>query len=194
MVFDPTVTDWTSSSALKHSWAPSASNGFTTPTDGWGLPADVKLRNLKGSQYIVVGDTDGFAGVIPYPALTGKLWATNIGSAAGVHGIELMPDGNVAVAAATPAGSVSTLPRREPTTVFNRVILIGRLGQIPEVKIAQNSYDVMPRPPVNFERHLSRKASIYCSKPRTPTFRSQTAPNRTGKRMKRHLAQSSRME
>ena len=102
MVFDPSVTDWNSSSALKHTWAPSSSNGFTTPTDGWGLPADVKIRNYNGSQYIAVADTDGFAGVIPYPSLTGKLWAVNIGSAAGVHGVELMPDGNVVVAAATP--------------------------------------------------------------------------------------------
>ena len=102
MVFDPAVTDWNSSSAVKYTWAPSASNGFTNPAEGWGLPADVKLRNYMGSQYIIVGDTDGFASVIPYPALTGKLWANNIGSAAGIHGVELMPDGNVAVAAASP--------------------------------------------------------------------------------------------
>lgn len=39
MIFDPAVTDWNSGSALKHTWAPSASNGFTNPTLGWGLPA-----------------------------------------------------------------------------------------------------------------------------------------------------------
>jgi hypothetical protein len=57
-------------------------------------------------QLLVVGDgSSGFVGVVPYPALAGYRWAVNVGHAAGLHGVELLPDGAVAVAETnTPSG------------------------------------------------------------------------------------------
>jgi len=100
-VYDPAVTDWSTSAALKHAWYPNASDGFTDPTIGWGLPSDARLRNSTffGGQQLLVTDSYGFCGIIPYPALTGKKWAINLGSGVNPHAIELLPNGNVAIAA-----------------------------------------------------------------------------------------------
>jgi hypothetical protein len=50
-------------------------------------------------QLLVVGDgSSGFVGVVPYPALSGYRWAINVGHAVNMHGVELLPDGSVAVA------------------------------------------------------------------------------------------------
>lgn len=100
-IYDPAVTDWNTSTALKHAWYPNAGNGFTNPTAGWGLPSDARLRNSSffGGQQMLVTDSYGFCGIIPYPALTGKKWAINLGSGVNPHAIELLPNGNVAIAA-----------------------------------------------------------------------------------------------
>lgn len=100
-IYDPAVNDWNNSSALKHSWYPNAGNGFTSPTVGWGLPSDARLRNSSffGGQQMLVADSYGFCGIIPYPSLTGKKWAINLGSDVNPHSIELLPNGNVAIAA-----------------------------------------------------------------------------------------------
>lgn len=100
-IYDPAVTDWNSASALKHSWYPNASNGFTNPTVGWGLPSEARLRNSSffAGQQLLVSDSYGFCAIIPYPSLTGKKWAINLGSGVNPHAIELLPNGNVAIAA-----------------------------------------------------------------------------------------------
>ncbi len=100
-IYDPAVTDWNTSAALKHSWYPNGSNGFTNPTNGWGLPSDARLRNSTffGGQQLLVTDSYGFCAIIPYPSLTGKKWAINLGAATNPHSIELLPNGNVAIAA-----------------------------------------------------------------------------------------------
>jgi hypothetical protein len=46
-----------------------------------------------------VTDSYGLCAIIPYPALTGKKWAINLGAGINPHAIELLPDGNVAIAA-----------------------------------------------------------------------------------------------
>lgn len=97
-VYDPVVYDWNTSAALKHSWYPNASNGFTNPTNGWGNPSDARLRQIGSTQYLCVAASSGFCAIIPYPSLTGKLWAINIGSSANPHACELLPNGNVAIA------------------------------------------------------------------------------------------------
>lgn len=101
-VYDPAVTDWNTGAALRHSWYPNASNGFTDPTVGWNLPSDARLRNSTffGGQQMLVTDSKGFCAIIPYPALTGKKWAINLGEGVNPHAIELLPNGNVAIAAA----------------------------------------------------------------------------------------------
>jgi len=104
-VFDPQVSDWNNSASIIWSWYPHASNGFSASTPGWGAPSDVKLRNSAffGTQVMAVADSRGFCALIPYPAGNTKYWSANVGlPAAGqnnLHAIELLPNGNTAVAA-----------------------------------------------------------------------------------------------
>jgi len=99
-LMDPAVADWNTGAAQKWTWSPTTANGFSGLTGAWGLPSDVKLR-MKGGAYVaLVTDSRGLAGLISYPAGQ-KLWATNVGSANNPHSIELLPDGNVVVAAST---------------------------------------------------------------------------------------------
>lgn len=104
-VFDSQFTNWNTSSALLWSWYPNSTNGFSASTPGWGAPSDVKLRNSSffGGQVMAVADSRGFCALIPYPAGDTKYWSANVGlPGAGLnnlHAIELLPDGNTAVAA-----------------------------------------------------------------------------------------------
>ncbi|WP_248928336.1 DUF6528 family protein [Paenibacillus hamazuiensis] len=101
LVMDPNAADWNSSSAVKWSWAPTTSNGFSGLTAYWGTPTEARLRNSSffGGQVMLVTDSKGLAGIIPYPAGNAKLWAANVGG--NPHAAELLPNGNVAIAAST---------------------------------------------------------------------------------------------
>ncbi|UUZ95166.1 DUF6528 family protein [Paenibacillus sp. P25] len=97
-VYDPEKSDWNDKNALKWSWAPSDKNGFAGLTGGWGLPSDVKLREGKtGGKYMVVTDSNGLAALVPYPSGNSRAWGALVGG--NPHAAELLPDGNVAVAA-----------------------------------------------------------------------------------------------
>lgn len=100
-LMDPAVATWDSAAAQKWSWAPTSSNGFSGLTGAWGLPSDVKLRMDRAGAYVaVVSDSKGLAGLITYPSGQ-RVWGVNVGGANNPHSIELLPDGNVAVAAST---------------------------------------------------------------------------------------------
>jgi hypothetical protein len=101
VVLDPAVSDWSSEEAVKWSWQPDSSNGFNTVTPGWGLPSGVKLRNNEafGGQWMVVTDSNGLAAIIPYPAGNTRKWAQLVGG--NPHEAELLPNGNIAIAAST---------------------------------------------------------------------------------------------
>ncbi|MEU4422022.1 DUF6528 family protein [Actinoplanes sp. NPDC024001] len=89
-------------------WAPDKYHSITdtnlVPAGTWGGGVDVKLRpagHYGSGQVMVVADNrSGFVGVVPYPALAGRKFGVNVGGTgvSNVHGAELMPDGNVAVA------------------------------------------------------------------------------------------------
>lgn len=101
LVFDPNVPDWNDPAALKWSWYPNADNGFSASTPGWGLPSGVKLRKSEvwGGEWMVVVDSRGLAAIVPYPAGNERKWSHVI--AGNLHSAELLPDGNVAIAAST---------------------------------------------------------------------------------------------
>ncbi|MFK7692459.1 DUF6528 family protein [Paenibacillus sp. HJGM_3] len=103
LVFDRTAADWNAAGAVKWSWAPSASNGFASPTPGWGRPSDAKLRYncLFGGYWMVVTDSYGLAAIVPYPAKNDKKWSINLGTGPNLHSAELLPNGNIAIAAST---------------------------------------------------------------------------------------------
>ncbi|PKV89983.1 hypothetical protein BX283_7637 [Streptomyces sp. TLI_146] len=96
-------------------WVPDAYHSVPDPDKklfptarGWGGGTDHRLRPAgaygegdPAKQVMVVADgNSGFVGVIPYPSLSGYKWAYNVGDAdvTNVHGAELLPDGNIAIA------------------------------------------------------------------------------------------------
>ncbi len=97
--FDPNATDWNASSSIVWEWAPTAANGFSGLTGAFGDPSDVRLRDncVFGGQWLVVADSKGLAAVVPYPAGNSRKWGLNVGG--NPHAAELLPNGNVAVAA-----------------------------------------------------------------------------------------------
>ncbi|WJH36662.1 DUF6528 family protein [Paenibacillus sp. CC-CFT747] len=100
-VYDPKKADWNAKNALQWSWAPTAANGFDGLLSAWGLPTDAKVRkNAKwGGEWMVVTDSKGLAAVIPYPKADRKQWGLDVGG--NPHSAELLPNGNIAVAAST---------------------------------------------------------------------------------------------
>lgn len=101
VVFDPAQSEWNKSGAVLWSWFPNPSNGFPT-VSGWTYLSDVKLRNnsFYGGQVMVVCASYGFAAIISYPS-GNRIWSANVGGPDNPHAIELLPDGNVAIAAST---------------------------------------------------------------------------------------------
>ncbi|UUZ95115.1 DUF6528 family protein [Paenibacillus sp. P25] len=100
LVFQADAAEWSGSKA-KWSWAPDESNGFADLMSAWGSPTDARVRQNEkwGGQWMVVTDSRGLAAIIPYPKANGKKWGLNVGG--NPHSAELLPDGNIAVAAST---------------------------------------------------------------------------------------------
>lgn len=101
LLMDYAEKDWSVSNpkAVVWSWRPSDSG---IDSADWRLPTEAKLRNspIWGGQWMVTCDSDGFMAVVSYPGKM-KKWSLNAGKHENVHGIELLPNGNVAAAAST---------------------------------------------------------------------------------------------
>lgn len=101
LVMDPAAPDWNDEQAIVWSWAPDEDNGFAGLTYAWGLPTDAKVRVCRawGGRWMVVTDSLGLAAIVPYPAGDSRRWGMNVGG--NPHSAELLPGGNIAVAAST---------------------------------------------------------------------------------------------
>ncbi|GAA1643513.1 DUF6528 family protein [Actinoplanes couchii] len=90
-------------------WAPTTDLGYTTGEgEGFNGGNDFRVRNTTAGQRLVVADGPGLVTVATYPE--GKrVWATKATSGDNLHSAELLPDGNVAVAA-TGTGEVRIYP------------------------------------------------------------------------------------
>jgi peptidoglycan hydrolase-like protein with peptidoglycan-binding domain len=100
-LYDPAVANWSTAGAQVWNWHPTTANGFSGLTGYFGLPTDAKLRkDSAGNDVFVVSDSHGLAALVNYPAGT-RRWAVNVVAANNPHSVELLPDGNVAVAAST---------------------------------------------------------------------------------------------
>ncbi|GIO99107.1 hypothetical protein J14TS5_41930 [Paenibacillus lautus] len=97
IILDPEAENW-ADSANVWTWAPEGDKGFETLLSAWGLPTDAKLRwnSVSGSHSMIVSDSAGLAAIVAYPQ-GDKQWGLNVGG--NPHSVELLPDGNLAVAA-----------------------------------------------------------------------------------------------
>ncbi|MEU1419803.1 DUF6528 family protein [Kitasatospora sp. NPDC005751] len=70
-----------------------------TPAHGWSMPDEAKSRVRGGRRYLLTTASGGLVAVVD-TATGGTYWAADTGGA-NPHSVELLPDGNVAVAAST---------------------------------------------------------------------------------------------
>ncbi|MEU5052864.1 DUF6528 family protein [Streptomyces sp. NPDC021096] len=69
------------------------------PDVTWTNPSEAKVRDLDGRRYLLVTASGGLAAVVGYPGRA-VYWAADTGTG-NTHSIDLLPDGNVAVAVST---------------------------------------------------------------------------------------------
>ncbi|GLZ10955.1 hypothetical protein Acsp04_11900 [Actinomadura sp. NBRC 104425] len=99
VVLDAGRRSWQGKRAVKWSWKPTAARGYRDVAGAWGGASDVRVRRRHGRTYVVTAQGAGFAGAVEYPSGR-RLWAVDAGRSSGLHAAELLPNGNVAVAAA----------------------------------------------------------------------------------------------
>ncbi|TKG70425.1 DUF6528 family protein [Prauserella endophytica] len=113
------------------SWAPSAAGGLGDLVSAWTNPDEAKLTERDGRRYLMTTASGGFAAVVPYPEGTGAYWAADVGGSNNPHSIELLPDGNVAVAASTGGWlRVYTASQGPRSTHYAEYPLVGGHGAV----------------------------------------------------------------
>lgn len=100
-IYNNNSNNWGTSNALLWSWKPNSFDGYTSSEiSAWNLPSGVRLRNGVnwGGRYILATSSGGLVTIASYPFGT-KKWALNVGG--NPHEAELLPNGNIAIAAST---------------------------------------------------------------------------------------------
>ena len=99
LVFDASAPDWNDDRSILWSWSPKEADGPYDHASGWGNCTDARLKisGHYGGQCFVVCASLGYAALVRYPDADQVLWSQITGG--NPHAIELLPDGNVAVAA-----------------------------------------------------------------------------------------------
>jgi hypothetical protein len=91
------------------------------PSQSWRNVSEAKVRGLDGRGLLLAGASEGLAVALTYPQAE-VLWATVI-PALNVHSLEVLPGGNVAVAASEPgvvrAYAAALGPRSEAYVAFD---------------------------------------------------------------------------
>jgi len=101
IVFDLKDENWGNDQAARWRWSARSTSGFEKLEAAWGVPTDAKIRANKryGGLWMVVTDSLGLAALVPYPRGDHRKWGLNVGG--NPHSAELLPNGNIAVAAST---------------------------------------------------------------------------------------------
>ncbi|WP_051468329.1 DUF6528 family protein [Actinomadura oligospora] len=96
------------------------------PVSSWGRGVDARLRpgGSYGGRVLAIADgASGYVGIYTYPGLQRK-WSVYVGGTrtANVHGVELLPDGNVAIAnsAGAGGGSIKIFARKTAKVLTQR--------------------------------------------------------------------------
>ena len=101
VVFRQDAEDWNSEDAVIWEWQPTEAAGFTG-ISYYTNASDAKLRysDFYGGYVALTTSSGGFVGVIDYE--TGeRIYSRDVSPENNSHAIELLPDGNVAVASST---------------------------------------------------------------------------------------------
>lgn len=99
IAFDPAVTDWNGTGAIRWTWKPTTGLGYSADeVNGFNGGSDFKVRASArdGAGRLVVADGKGLAAVTTYPEGR-RVWAKLL--AGNLHSAELLPDDNIALAA-----------------------------------------------------------------------------------------------
>jgi hypothetical protein len=101
VAYDPKEPDWTKEDAVRWSWSANDVPAFESLRSAWGQPTDAKLRRIDAWEglWVIVTDSRGLAAIVPYPAGDDRKWGLKVGG--NPHSAELLPNGNIAVAAST---------------------------------------------------------------------------------------------
>lgn len=96
-VYDCYAANWTDSNR-KMSWSPTTTKLYSTAeVSAWGDPRDVRIRTSPwGGAWAAVG---GNLATIAIQSTGNRRWAINLGAGTTPHGVELLPNGNIVVAA-----------------------------------------------------------------------------------------------
>ncbi|WP_020672734.1 DUF6528 family protein [Amycolatopsis nigrescens] len=117
--------------AFSWTWAPGAANGLADLAASFSNPSEAKLAERDGRKYLLTTASGGFAAVVPYPAGDTAYWAADVAGRNNPHSIELLPDGNVAVAASTGGWlRVYTASQGPRSATFAEYPLVGAHGAV----------------------------------------------------------------
>ncbi|MBO1336494.1 hypothetical protein J3486_35285 [Streptomyces sp. VRA16 Mangrove soil] len=119
MVLDPARSTWdprADPSVVKWSFDPRHTPGYADlqPDRTW-TPNEAKVRSWRGKTYVLTSASKGFAAVVEYPSKK-RYWGATLGAGTSdynPHSVELLPNGDVAVASSAGNEGVALFARSQ---------------------------------------------------------------------------------